>query len=968
VTTTQLLGNNLDLVFYSLGKSVNQKSAWATKWLSQKHTTTTDGTKQGGTTLPNWLPSIPIDISHSEQELFLKKHLVTGWKGDGLLSKDAIIIKNSLATLQDDALKQLAKLSSVTKSLKQAIFEEFIEYAHGNTLCFEHISDNEEFWSHLKDEKSTYRQELNEFQQQFCFRTVVIYFLKMRFTKALATALGVAISDETFANPATFWNRIFKEGGKSELKSQTFKPNRYSWYRPATNEHLSILAEKLVTITTTELTKIFTYIPSNTKAKSLDFITNDYSHALSHETFGLFANFLMKDFSNWLVNKIDTSLVNTHSHYEKKQNCKFIGDYTNSILLAHWITQENIIKNGSDDILIPQQSGNHSDIDKFSRVCQELHLMTVLAIGAIWNNTDPVKSICDAMKDGPRKVTNSKHHQQMTFLDDTSPEATSALYDKIVFTMSKVPKKNPHHLLMASIHRELMPLASDGTLIVLSNQKMFVPSQNKRVKQLLDEVNLLAQIDLSELKGKGELPSFIYIFNKDQRLISKDVVAESSTNSFKISGNLTTFGNFTKVITALNDFINNTRGYEYSIYQNRIDANIVLSYYQDAVVDGMLIHASSDENPNKITHPTFFNNITNNCIPIENFFIIEELDLNGTIVSDNDSFAAQLLGGKSSPHHRFNYVAIVDYRTSTDVKLNLIPASSYESYLHKYGNAFFKYFGLTPKVPSISINAFREFFSTEIGVQIIQLTLRGNSGLKSKLKSLLVPSFLIVTKELTSGPIIELMNLSENFDKFKSTKPITISGLVKEMISSQYIDGDAGTTSCIINVLTQLKIKVDQFLLEFESKTDKNIYELTKHSIDFNNPVVVDALKRTKTKSIYPNNEDVYIKFLTPSCELPLSNTTLYKNGDESYLTLHSGENEIIKIYSEISILEFISFILTKTKGINITSLIKGLSVPSASDFKEIVEAYTSVSTELLKLYNTLSENISTLFTSMINK
>ena len=86
------------------------------------------------------------------------------------------------------------------------------------------------------------------------------------------------------------------------------------------------------------------------------------------------------------------------------------------------------------------------------------------------------------------------------------------MYNRVLLNITDLPKKNPHHYLIQKIFSENETLKRSGYLFVSTNQNLFVPSQSERVEQLLETLKLEAIFNFEGIKGKGEVPNFIYIF------------------------------------------------------------------------------------------------------------------------------------------------------------------------------------------------------------------------------------------------------------------------------------------------------------------------------------------------------------------------------------------------------------------------------------------------------------------------
>ena len=122
---------------------------------------------------------------------------------------------------------------------------------------------------------------------------------------------------------------------------------------------------------------------------------------------------------------------------------------------------------------------------------------------------------------------------------EDNPFYTST-YDRVVLNLCHFPKNNPQHFLMSQILEQVKYLKSGGYLFVLSSKKLFVPSQRERLSPVLKELKTEAIFDLDEIKGKGELGSYIYVFRKKESFEEEQQLC----SYFRISGNLDNFQQF----------------------------------------------------------------------------------------------------------------------------------------------------------------------------------------------------------------------------------------------------------------------------------------------------------------------------------------------------------------------------------------------------------------------------------------
>ena len=293
------------------------------------------------------------------------------------------------------------------------------------------------------------------------------------------------------------------------------------------------------------------------------------------------------------------------------------------------------------------------------------------------------------------------------------------------------------------------------------------------------------------------------------------------------------------------------------------------------------------------------------------------------------------------------------------IDLEIIPSSSYKAKVEEYGYACFHYFGLIPKKLNLNVNVFREYFLTDIGQQIIQLSLDGLTKLKSKLQTLLVPKFFIPANQSD-------LDLHENFHFLKS-EPSELLNLHPEFLSNSF---NLFTDS--LNEYTQkypleiLEI-INQFKLTIQQCLKNN--DLMNSGSGYQNPLIREKLEGLTLRPIFNNNENIHIEPLTNKKEnlhLPLTHTQIKQKGDNWYLELSSNGMKVFRLYSDPILLNFMSFLMGSVVDLPISRILMTLSVPKMEDLKEVLDNFNDVESCLNSLYQDTSAMISTLITRQI--
>ena len=597
--------------------------------------------------------------------------LVPGWTGDGLITASALAVKSSLNNLSIDALSLFKKTCSSNKSLIKQTHDEFIHFAKYSQLDSSLIPTPNDFWFHLQDNSSPMKKVIDDFLYIHCFRAVAIYLFRIKFILDISHELNLDSNEDIFFNPSSFLGRIFKKNSSTELICESLQINQYSWYRPS-KEYLSSLLklkEALKIITLTELIKLIS-TPKNDKIYSI----KNYSHALSHLTFGLFVNDLLLK----LPNKIKPSSKNKSPSFEKSSvipktiKTRFAGNNLSSFALSHWLAQETNVKQAQwDTLLCPHFSGLEFVDGQFLKYCQELQFLSFLNRMAVIHHYEIVPFICKIMKEKQNSPSLGSHYQSSFF--DLGGVPVESTYDRIVLNITDLPKTNPHHFLLQQIYAQRNLLKNDSYLYVFTNQNLFVPSSSEKVDQLLKEFKLEAIFNLENLKGKGEIAQFIYVFSprileriKPTRLLEVNRATKESCLSFEFKGNLVRFNKFNKFVVEFSSFVKTKST---PVYSEKIDDDLSFDFHQDAVLEGKLVSNSSGKDKGQMAHPSFFKNLTKSCITLENFFQLE-LITHSEIYNEKNDITSELLGLTIDPLKQYPLLLIVNQSDPYRLLLN----------------------------------------------------------------------------------------------------------------------------------------------------------------------------------------------------------------------------------------------------------------------------------------------------------
>lgn len=861
---------------------------------------------------------------------------IPGWRGEGLITASAIVIKNSLNNLSIDAGAIFKKSCSTNKSMKLQTYNEFIHFADYAKIDKELLGLQNDFWLHMQDHSSPLKKYIDDFVKIHCFRAVAIYLFRIKFIMDLSKEQNLEVTEDILLNPLSFLGKIFKKDSSTELVCESLQINQYSWYRPSGEykESLLKLKEAFENISLTELIKLIS-TPKDDQIYSI----RNYSHSLSHLSFGLLVNDLLTKFPNWLKPEGKIKSFNSQKVclLPKTINTRFIGNHVSSLALSHWLAQETNIKISQwNNLICPEFEGLEFIDGQFLKICQELQFLSFLTRVAVEHKYEIIPFICKIMRE---KYQNSPEedadHHQVSFLNLGNIAASETLYNRIVLNLTELPKTNPHHYLVQQILAQKTVLKKDGLLYVFTNQKLFVPSHSERVEQLLKEFKVEASFNLEELKGKGEIAHFIYILTKkssgspaNKHLFEVNKRTKETCLSFEFKGNLSRFNKFNKLVVELQSFIRHKSPITTPIYINELEKELSFEFHQDAIIEGKLVSSVSTKENGHLPHPSFFKNLTKSCTSLETFFHIE-LIAQDDYLNAKKNMASELLGLRMRPEKQFPLLLIINQTDQMNVKIELTTADSYRAKVDQYGTAFFHYFGLVPKSQVINLNVFREFFTSILGNQIIQLQLSdGPTKLKAKLKSLLIPTFFAKTLMMPSQIKNNFALLDFDAQELKSHHPSQLAAQFNK-IQTAFSEYSELYPWHILGLLSHFKLQLHSTLEDFETNKP--------NSLNFSNPLITEALVKLKTHAIYPNNPDVYIDYKIKThqeLQLPLTSIQIKTEGEEQVLVFKFQEKEIIHLHSSVSMHHFIKFILQNAIGVKVADLLLNLKVPSIKDLE----------------------------------
>lgn len=876
------------------------------------------------------MPFMPKEDLETAQGF--KKYFIPGWTGEALISKEVKEFNQVIDEIHQDCLTQFRSHKTLTRKLKIGVFNEFLSFAEYMNLNCTELDQYSTFWSAIEDESSPYKNELEKFIEVYTYRVGVLYLLKIRFISLLNRETQHIYDQKQLFYPTSYLAEIFKKGSSFELNCSMLQPNVYSWYRPS--QHTKFALEKFYycsrTLCITELIK-------NISLKSQELIgkVSHYSHAISHKNFGFFLNSLLLNFPLW-KNTLDNSL-NLNSFYDKDLeivSCKFVGDYLESLALSHWLAQDHNSDIKWDQILCPDFKKNDFENGDFLKFTNEIQFLTFLTQIADSQGVSPIHFISQITNGHKKNLLNAQNFAQTSLLCEES--VADITYDRIVLNLTDFPKNNSQHFMINKILEESMQLKDEGMLFVVSTRKLFIPSQKTKLENLLNKLKCESIITLEGVQGKGEVGSYIYILSnrKNIRMNSQ----KESVFHFRFNADLDNFAQYSNLTRLIQSFFINNLAEIPPLYRKNLN-NTKMEFFQDAIVDGRLIHSTSKDS-SKITHPHFFKNLMKSCMPLEAFFDIQQINFEKSYQEESPLFEYS-----GSYHDQpADHIIIIDKRSKNSTRLEIIPTSILELKSYEYGVANCSYFYIYPKLSPLSVNAIHDFYQTSIGKQIVELTFSTeNKKIKANLTQLLLPRFYADSPDLPEHVASGIQFIDINSDQLLNMHPSSIDENFKNL---KIILEDLGQRfpMRITHSLSNLK----RVLEECSNKLGAN---RQSKNLNFNNPVLKSPLVLSKTFPIYPENPDVYLEFNNEnSLQLIHMPFTSFKqkareiDGIENHvLEIYQNDTLVLSLYSEEEMLSFISFILKNLNKVPMSSILQGIQVPRLSDLKSIINSYNSM-------------------------
>lgn len=937
---------------------MNKKTFSASSWLIKKQAMQSEEHYSEGTNgTSGQYASYNLasrDIISENQPM--NRYFVPGWKGESLTSKEVKKFNKILDALTKDSKKNLFTRALLSRKLQDSIYNEFLSFAEYKAINCTKIENNAQFWQEIQSENSDYKKDLERFIDVFSFRVAVIFLLKVRFIVTLQEETSTDCHIKDIYYPNSFLAKVFKSASTLEMKSKAFDSNVFSWYRPSESLKNQLLDFKEI-CSNLKITDIIKNI--STRSEILLEEKAFYSHSISHKNYGLFLNSLLINFPIWLKSQENGNRQNfMNTDKIEAISCKFTGDYLESMALSHWLAQEQNQNLKWDQILCPDFKRLNFESGLYLRTLNELQFLTFLAQIAKKQNCEPKKFVAKVINSNHSNRKNSNNNQRSLLLNADCE--TSSTYNRVILNLNEFPKSNPQHFLFNKILKQKDSLKDDGLLYVQTSKKLFVTSQKAKIDSLLKEFKIEGIFNLDDVKGKGEVASYIYIFSKVKAFapIYENQEKKKPCFNFRLSAKLDSFQYFNKLTTFTHDFLQNNKSDIPPLYSKQ-DGDFKFEFYQDAIVDGLLIHSSSKDS-SKVTHPLFFKNLMDLCNPLDYFFEIQIKTFGTESYQKEEPIFAY---STSFQRDEAPLTIIVDQRVRNSSRIEIINTNQLEAKAYEYGHSMCFYFSAYPKWPSLSVNAIKDYFNSRIGQQLIDLTFNNeHRKIKGNLSKLLIPRFFIgehtMPEHITQG----LSLFAQTSEELISTHPTELEAKFSQI------------ESLIHNLVRDYPGETLAYLSHFRKTVTKTLETIEsnnkKLALNFNNPIIKSPLMLSKTTAIYPDNNDVFIEFNSEVLELihqPLQkykrNSEIKNNFQTHTLELYHQDIKVLTLYSDEDMILFVEFLLSQAQGYPISKLLQGIKVPAINDLKAILTAYKSMS----RTITALNEKLPTIFDNLIN-
>lgn len=854
--------------------------------------------------------------------------LVPGWTGSSLSTASSNRYVKVLEELREDVRERLATME-FNRSLKLGIYQEFLSYAQNKGLHTPGLEEVAGLWQALKLPSDQRPAELNTFLDLYCSRVAVITLFKLRFIRVLGKNAGIETGAKAAHNSNHWLSQVFKVGTKTELKANIMENSVFSWYRP--DDHMPL---GLVNWMSDNSDLCITELIKHTSPFVQESSGRVFSHALSHINFGLFLNSLLINFPLWMETCDPATSKKFHTLDELEIiSCKYSGEFLESLAHSHWLGQENNKDMKWDQILCPDFKGKEFEAGPFMKLLNELQFLTFLAEVAELQGNGPVDFIAKIMSGHYQNRKGTKPSR--LGLGGFEGSFVSSTYDRVVLNLTQLPKNNPYHWIMGQIDHEKDNLKPGATMFVMTSKSLFAPSQKERLAQILENLELKAVFEMEQLKGKGELGSWLYVFRRRSASVDLHASTQRVTNHregiawFRFTAEMNSFQDFSEITEVMRTFYLSHLGDMPALWQHEGANGLRLEFFQDALIDGHLIH-SAHEDQSRITHPRFFHNLLSTSVPLDSVFDLRQIN-----PEEWSAPGAQGLG--LAQRREGATFLVVDFRDASGVQAELFPTDTFRSVYYDRGASLCHYFLVAPRLQGMDPNILRKYFASPVGRQLLGLTFAGGTKVKGQLGKMLVPKWFLRGEFLPEslGPALDLFRW--NSDKLNATHPEELNARFRQFkqISSTLFPRYACD---VMGALVSFERALGQMV---ETMDDPRMGT----QINFLNPLIQKPLSQLKTSSVFPRHPDIFTDYIpgvsSEDLSLPLCKTELRMQveGDLKtyFLEVFNSQRPVLRLHSEEEMLLLAQFILNSAQGVELGRILKALQLPALAELKDIV-------------------------------
>lgn len=512
----------------------------------------------------------------------------------------------------------------------------------------------------------------------------------------------------------------------------------------------------------------------------------------------------------------------------------------------------------------------------------------------------------ESISDDDLKALSSFLKEKNPLLKSIKPSRA----DYVIFYSQKTQEK---------LHFELIKYrAKSCKIFLLASKPFFTPNSREKNQQLLQVFSLLKHFSFKEVRDFPQGFSSIYIL--EGRAVSP-VGQTHSYSFFQFRGLFSS----QEALRLYREFKKSSeKRLPMVFFKKNSLQNLSLNFFQDTLVEGILI---STRGKKELTHPSFFQGISQNCIPLENLFKIKPLkrNLQGREIP--------LLPG-SLPIPSLVLVLEEVREKSQSVQVHIIPGKSYLGFRKENGEVDFKYFALYPKQHDLNISLLRLFLQSSIGRQISDICLGADIRYRNRVRTLLIPKFFEYIEQLPLAVQDGLKALDHSTKELTDLSPQVLFAKIKKI-------------EPLIHDLFQ---KYPLSILSRLNGFQENLNDILKGEKDstytnFNQPQLITEISTLKTTPLIPKHPDIFVELLVGPKELNVLISSLEKqpgNKDKPFqIEFLSQGKPIARLHTSRYLYSFLNFLLPQTLGLPMDETLKSLNLPKEEDLKFLLPFYT---------------------------